>query len=389
MLRLAAPQWLLLIPAVGLLAWQVPRMRLWEPLRASCAVLLILCLAKPELRRGIAGQDLWVLVDRSASASETVEPRRSEMERILQANKKAIDRIYFVDFASSPVLRDPAAPFEASSAQTRLRLAVEFVLGKRAPERASRVLVLTDGMSTEDLAGLAEELQEANVALDIRLLSATTSEDYSIESIQAPERVQPGEGFLINVQAAGTNDTEVPYEALCDGEKVGGGKVSFQGGKGHIRMAGRSRSPGAHKYEIRLLSAKDNRSGNNAAWCWVEVTSGPSVLLISQYVDDPLTHVLRSQGINVEVVTDPSRLHAGSLSGPRAVLINNVPAHKLPVDFLKALEFFVTAQGGGLLMTGGRFSFGSGGYFRSSLDALLPVSMELRREHRKLAVAMA
>jgi hypothetical protein len=71
------------------------------------------------------------------------------------------------------------------------------------------------------------------------------------------------------------------------------------------------------------------------------------------------------------------------------VVINNVPAHRLPADFLAGLDFFVTAQGGGLLMTGGRFSFGSGGYFQSSLDPLLPVSMELRQEHRRLAVAMA
>jgi secreted protein with Ig-like and vWFA domain len=40
-------------------------------------------------------------------------------------------------------------------------------------------------------------------------------------------------------------------------------------------------------------------------------------------------------------------------------------------------------------MVGGKFSFGSGGYFGSAIDELLPVSMELRTEHRKLAVAMA
>ena len=34
-------------------------------------------------------------------------------------------------------------------------------------------------------------------------------------------------------------------------------------------------------------------------------------------------------------------------------------------------------------------NFGSGGYFESSIDPLLPVSMELKNEHRKLAVAMA
>ena len=71
------------------------------------------------------------------------------------------------------------------------------------------------------------------------------------------------------------------------------------------------------------------------------------------------------------------------------MILNNVPAHEVPTDFLKSLDFFVREQGGGLLMAGGEHSFGSGGYFQSPIDALLPVSMELKSEHRKLAVALA
>jgi hypothetical protein len=58
-------------------------------------------------------------------------------------------------------------------------------------------------------------------------------------------------------------------------------------------------------------------------------------------------------------------------------------------EFTRALPFFVNEQGGGLAMIGGRFSFASGGYFGSELEPLLPVSMELKQEHRKLAVALA
>lgn len=40
-------------------------------------------------------------------------------------------------------------------------------------------------------------------------------------------------------------------------------------------------------------------------------------------------------------------------------------------------------------MIGGKYSFASGGYFGSPVEPLLPVSMELKQEHRKLAVALA
>ncbi|MBX3440298.1 MAG: VWA domain-containing protein, partial [Planctomycetaceae bacterium] len=44
---------------------------------------------------------------------------------------------------------------------------------------------------------------------------------------------------------------------------------------------------------------------------------------------------------------------------------------------------------GGLMLTGGQRSFGVGGYFNSPLEDVLPVSMEIREEHRKTRVAIA
>jgi uncharacterized membrane protein len=93
--------------------------------------------------------------------------------------------------------------------------------------------------------------------------------------------------------------------------------------------------------------------------------------------------------MEVEQITNLSSVTIGRLAGARAVVFNNVPAYKLPADFITALPFFVTEQGGGLAMIGGRYSFAAGGYFGSPLEPLLPVSMELKQEHRKLAVALA
>ncbi len=389
MLRFAAPQWFLLLPAFALLAWWIPRMRLWQSLRALCVVLLVLYLVKPEWRWTSSGLDLWVLMDRSASAADVLESRRSEIERLLESNKGAQDRIFYVDFAAGPVLRGEANSFESSRAETRLRLATEFALARRHNDRATRLLAVTDGLSTESLAGLPAQLQEARVPLDLRVLAPETGGDFRIENLTMPERVRPGEGFLIEAQAAGSSDTDVRYEIISDGKKAGEGVLNFRGGRAHLRVAARATLPGARKYEVRLLPEGDSRPGNNVAARWVEVSEGQSVLLITAYEGDPLVGVLRANGMNVEVVTDPGTLHAGALSGARAIIINNVPAHKIPADFLEAMDFFINAQGGGLMMAGGKHSFGAGGYFESPLDPLLPVSMELRQEHRKLAVAFA
>ncbi len=389
MLRFAAPQWFLLLPVFLLLARWVPRARLTRPLRAACLGLLVLFLTRPEVRRTASGLDLWVLMDRSASCQDALDPRRAELEKLLENNRGSDDRIFYVDFAAAPVLRDAAQSFEVSPAESRLRLAAEFALARREKNRAARLLALTDGYSTEDLDGLAGKLREAGVPLDFRLVRPESGHDFRLERLRAPQRVRPGEGFVLEARARGTQDGDVPYEILCDGVRVGEGVLTFRNGQALLRAATRSVEAGARKYEARLLPANDARPGNNAAWCWVEVNEGQSVLLVTSYAGDPLAEVLQAQGVRVQVVTEPGRLHAGMLAGARAVVINNVPAHRIPAEFLEAMDFFVTAQGGGLLMAGGKFSFGAGGYFESPLDPLLPVSMELRQEHRKLAVAMA
>jgi uncharacterized membrane protein len=51
-------------------------------------------------------------------------------------------------------------------------------------------------------------------------------------------------------------------------------------------------------------------------------------------------------------------------------------------------EYYRQRSGAGLMLTGGKHSYGSGGYFKSPLEPLLPVSMELRQEHRKLSLAI-
>jgi len=55
----------------------------------------------------------------------------------------------------------------------------------------------------------------------------------------------------------------------------------------------------------------------------------------------------------------------------------------VPSEFLSALNFFVNEQGGGLAMIGGKTSFAAGGYSGSPVEPLLPVSMELKQEHRE------
>jgi uncharacterized membrane protein len=76
------------------------------------------------------------------------------------------------------------------------------------------------------------------------------------------------------------------------------------------------------------------------------------------------------------------------LSGYSAVLIENTLADEIGLRAMETLAVWVKETGSGLMMTGGKYAYGPGGYFRSPLEPIMPVSMELRREHRKLSLAI-
>ena len=388
-MRFAAPEWFLLLPALVVAAWWWPRLGLRRPLRAACLGLLVLLVARPQLRRAGDGMDLWVLLDRSASAAGLLAKALPEYDALLRSGQGSSDRLHFIDFAGTPVRRGEGEITIHEVGETRTALALEYTLGQLAPDRLARLLVISDGFATEPLVSVADALERSGVPMDFRLLLTGTGADFRVASLDAPQRVQAGEACLLEAMILGTADADCPYEVKRDGVVIGSGTVTVAGGQARLRFTDRVRTAGAHRYAITIAPASDAHPENNTAEAWVEVIGGARVLLVSAYEQDPLAVVLQQGGFRVEVVTDPTRLTVGAISSTRAVIINNVPAHRLPADFVNALDFFVREQGGGLLMCGGKFSFGSGGYFSSAIDPLLPVSLELRREHRKLRVAMA
>lgn len=393
-MRLLAPHWLLLLPMLAAAGWFWPRLGLFRPWRVVCWVFVIALLIQPQVRYKSDGLDLWVLVDQSDSAKDVLAPKLVEWEQILQRTKGAQDRLHMIDYAAEAVRRGAilaggSTAFTGQRTATRTGTALGYALAQMEPDRAARLLVLTDGFSTEPLDGLAERLLKQEVALDYRLANASLAGDVRLAALTLPHRVLPSEAFMVEVVALADTEQKVPVEILRNGQSLGVRDVMLKRGMGRLRLTDRISAPGAYRYEARLQPAQDSLPGNNTAAQWVEVQGGPRVLLASAYPNDPMAQVLRAQGFEVELVTTPAALNIGMLSGAKAVILNNVPSYQVPSEFLSALTFFVNEQGGGLAMIGGKTSFAAGGYFGSAIEPLLPVSMELKQEHRKLAVAVA
>ena len=391
-----SPEWFLLVPAFLFIGWFWKTLRLWSPLRLLLVLLAAFGLADPKVNVQEDALDLFVLLDRSDSTEDLVDKNLVEWKRLIEDAKPSHrDKSHYFDYGAEIVEQgSDGSSFTGSRKLTRTGLALSHITALTKENRPARVLVFTDGYATEPLHEAAAQLQARGIPVDFRPVREETLDDFRVARLELPERVQAGEPFLLAATVRGSSDTEVNLILRRGDQTLTETKVQIKDGVGRAEFTDRISRSGAFRYEAEVVVGsdspfKDAHPGNNKASRWIEIAGGPRVLLVTKYTDDPVAKVLSSLDFTVEVVSNPGDLRPGRLTGARAVIFNNVPAFEVPTDFLEALDFFVREQAGGFLMAGGKQSFGSGGYFQSSIDALLPVSMELKTEHRKLAVALA
>ncbi len=390
-MNFSTPEYFLLIPALALLGWFWRGLRLQSPLRVLILVFAVIALAEPTIQHQQNSLDLYVLLDRSESTEDLIDKGLPEWKRLLEESKPSRhDTLHFINYAGEVAeLGADGSSFTGSRRLTRSGLALQSIAAQSDEKRPSRVLLFTDGYATEPLHEAASQMQARGIPLDFRLIRDEKDNDFRLSRIAFPERVQIGEPFLISVTVRGSSDTTFPLILRRNGQTLTESTVTLVNGLATVEFTDRIPRAGGFEYQAEIRPQNDAHPGNNQATRWIEITGGPRLILVTRYQDDPVAKALSALDFTVETVSDPSQLKPGLLAGARAVILNNVPAHEIPNDFMKSLDFFVREQGGGLLMAGGEHSFGSGGYFQSPIDALLPVSMELKSEHRKLSVALA
>ncbi len=385
------PESFLLVPLLALMRWYWPRLGLFRPLRVVIVLLVVTMLAGPHVRKQENALDLIVLLDRSESTEDLIDKGLPGWTDILEQSKPGRkDRLRFVNYAAE--IADAGvdgSSFTGSRKLTRTGLALSNLAAQVDGSKPTRVLLFTDGYSTEPLSEAAAQLKRMGIPLDYRLVREETAQDARLARLAFPERVQVGEPFLISVLVRANEDGKVPLILRRNGLVLAETEVDVVDGLGTVEFTDRLVEVGGYEYDAEIRPEKDAHPGNNRILRWIEITGGPRMLLVTKYLDDPVAKAMADLDFDVQVVSEFSQLRPGMLGGTRAVIFNNVPAHEIPGDFMRSLDFFVREQGGGFLMVGGKRSFGAGGYFQSDIDELLPVSMELKSEHRKLSVALA
>lgn len=394
------PIWFVLaVPLALAFAARRPPTTALSVFRAVLYGLIVLTLADPAVRRPAPGGAVIVVADRSASMPAGSEAAHLEVLRMLGASRGTEDLLGLVSFGARAQVETPAsggappASFaaEVDSSASSLAEALDSALSIAPADMPTRILVLTDGRSTDgDARAQAALAASRGIAIDHRLLGRPRAADVAVERIEAPLRVAPGESFLIDAWVASPTGGPTEYTLQRSGRVIAQGTAELPAGGGRLTFRDTARPGATLDYTLMLTPDEgDAVPENNRARLLVGVRDASAVLVVTDTPGGGLAQLLDASGLNVDtrspIAVDWS---VASLAGYAAVVLENVAIQDIGLLGAQTLSSLVEDRGLGLVMTGGKRSFAAGGYLGTPIERVLPVSLELRQERRILSASI-
>ncbi len=401
MIEFRYPEFLLMAVPLGFAFYRWGRVRgVTGGLRAAVLVVLLVALTVPLLNVGGRGIDVIVIADRSRSMPSEAHANVLELIRNLGTQHGNGDRVGIVTFGIEAAIEQDLSHQGRLDAYTRdvlpdgsdLNDAIESALTLVNPDRPARILILSDGEANgADPAIAARKAREGRVPIDFRVFERLRAGDVAVDALLLPESVSPREPFQFPVWLHADRATSGRLTLKRDSEVLSRLEVDLEVGANQILFRDVIPNGGFYNYTVELEVAGDPLTENNIGAGIVRVDAGPRLLVLNEDgQDDNLVRALRAGNLPIDVAAAKTHpLTQDALDPYRGVIVENIPAGDFGRLKMERLAQYVRDLGGGLMLTGGERSFGTGGYFMSPLDPVLPVSMEMREEHRKNNVAIA
>lgn len=400
MLTFFQPVWLLLlIPlAAAWFVWPLPSRGL-KVLRAVVFVLVVLALAQAAIRLPDRAGTVVVVADRSDSMPANSADSEKEIIGLLHKAMGPRDQLGVVSFGREAVVEQSPQRSEfddftadVGSDHSSLNEAIDTALSLIPMDGGGRILVLSDGKWTgRDPVAAAARAAGRGVAVDYRLITRPQLGDLAIQSFLTPQSVQLGEAFTLSAWVQTPVEQDVQYQLKRGDDVISSGTKQLPAGRTRLMFRDRALVSGVNEYTISVKGSKDDPiPENNTARALVGVEGSKPILVVSSAgAQSGLVKLLQAGHLEV-VGKQPTQCNwtLEEVSQYSAVIIENVPAGQIGMAGMATLASWVEDTGSGLAMTGGQKSYGPGGYFKSPLERVMPVSMEMRKEARKMSVAV-
>ncbi len=405
---------LAIVLAIADLAWarrtRVPGARRWAWRTASWSVVAIVAWALtvigvPLPVPGAGGTAVWI-------------GREPPPER-LDAGGWSWRAVELSALGSVPTVPEASSPVVSAPVAQDLATALELALATFDEGGARRLIV--DGAAVATMTGAAavdllERARQQGAVIDVLAhdppsppidAAGDPAEVLTLARLWVPQRVRAGSRFtlgatvqapdgipwrlraeLVEVVDAATGDA-TDEDADAARPEPSASAEAEGSGDDRVEIELRAGAAGTYRYELSLAAEGGaDRLGTTT----VSVPVGPplsALLIVPDGAEVPnLLEALAVQSIDVRTVTPfrmPSSLEA--LAAYDVVALVDVPASELFTAYQEMLETYVRELGGGLVVFGGPRTFGPGGYFRTPLEELSPLSAQITEDAPEVAMA--
>ncbi len=330
------------------------RLGLWG-LRVFTLALLLVALAGPSLRLGDA--PLRVLVDVSESVGDAA---REAVTPLNDTPPGAALEFAGDTAASSAALTLPGDALGAARTDIGRALQVAAASG------AGRMLLVSDGAESQGdaLASLP------GVPVDV--LYTPSRGNVRLRELLAPARLAPGGQAEVVAVVESDRETVVTLRPRVGGRELPPLRRRVAAGQTPLRFSVTAAGAAGGVLEVAadLELPFEQPRQDDLARAEIDVSEDDPVLVMG---DPALSRLLSAQGFRVlrggaQHVTAPLRYSA--------IIVREGAAAFTPGQ-LELLRGYVE-EGGGLMMAGGPESFGLGGWYRTPVETVLPVSTDVR-----------
>jgi Mg-chelatase subunit ChlD/uncharacterized membrane protein len=364
--------------------------------------LLVMALSGPSLRLNATNLSLVMLLDRSDSITPAERAQEEDLVAQALAHKSPDDQLGVIGFAGTatverPLSTDVTPPVYSDDStldpsRTDIAGAIRLGLGVLPPDAVRRLVLISDGNANSGQADQAAALAHtAGVQLDTIALTSDSGPQALVEALDAPPRLNQGDRFTVTVQVHATQAMPASLSLMADDQLIGSQDVQLAQGENRLILPVDGLQQGAHVLKVLMETDADPRPENKTGGAYVIVDGPPRVLVVegASGAGSYLVDALKSAGLQVDVSRAPQGpFQSDTLNNYASVVLVNVPADQITSSGTDALKNYVQSHGGGLVVTGGDQTFGPGGYARTPLEDLLPVTSDLRGSSLQASVGL-
>lgn len=260
------------------------------------------------------------------------------------------------------------------------------------PEKTrKRIVLISDGIETAgDAFAQSKLLQAQGIAVDVYYLNAEEKPEVQLSGMKLSNVINKNTQYDITLQISSNIDTNANIKLFKSNTLIANESVAISKGESNIVFSDKTETGGSILYRAELTAEEDTLSQNNKAYGYCNITDVAQILLIEQQQSGSVWEdfLQNSQAAVTKISSENAPVTIEQLNQYDSVILSDVSIEQLPEGFVSALENYVKTTGGGLLVTGGENAFALGGYYKTKLEDILPVEMELKTEGENNSLGM-